>query len=121
MAMELFLEERHHGTLTLVGPDGRPHVTPVGFGWDRQAGLVRIITVGGSRKAALLTAGPLPAAVCQVDGSRWATIEGFASVSDDPGRVAAAVAAYTARYEAPRARSGRVAIEITPTRLRGRA
>ncbi|MCP3913315.1 MAG: hypothetical protein GY713_20495 [Actinomycetia bacterium] len=121
LAMGLFLEERHYASLTLVTPGGRPHVTPVGFGWDRAAGLVRTITFGGSHKAQLLSSAPLAAALCQVDGARWATIEGTASVTQDPDRVAAAVAAYTNRYQAPRHRPDRVAIEITPARLMGRA
>jgi F420H(2)-dependent biliverdin reductase len=41
-------------------------------------------------------------------------------VSDDPERVAAAVAAYTARYRPPRDNPTRVAIEITVERILGR-
>ena len=29
-----FLTVRHLATLTTLRPDGRPHVTPVGFTWD---------------------------------------------------------------------------------------
>ncbi|MEZ5208334.1 MAG: hypothetical protein R2690_15490 [Acidimicrobiales bacterium] len=57
----------------------------------------------------------------QVDGGRWLTVEGVATCTDDPERVAAAVAGYTARYREPKARDDRVAIELAVTRIMGRA
>jgi hypothetical protein len=59
--------------------------------------------------------------VCQIDGGRWLTIEGPASVTDDPDRVAEAVLRYAKRYRQPSDRPDRVAIEITPDRVMGRA
>ncbi|MFT5530749.1 MAG: PPOX class probable F420-dependent enzyme [Candidatus Poriferisodalaceae bacterium] len=118
-----FLTERHLATLTLIRPDGTPHVAPVGVTWDAEAQLARIITWGGSNKARLLTAsGASPAAVCQVDGGRWLTIEGVASVLSDPARCAEAVARYAERYRQPKDRgSERRVIEIAVTRMMGRA
>jgi F420H(2)-dependent biliverdin reductase len=118
-----FLTERHLATLTLIRPDGTPHVAPVGVTWDAEAQLARIITWDGSNKARLLTAsGPSPAAVCQVDGGRWLTIEGVASVLSDPARCAEAVARYAKRYRQPKDRgSERRVIEIAVTRMMGRA
>jgi hypothetical protein len=58
--------------------------------------------------------------VCQVDGGRWLSLEGPAEVTDDPARVAAAVAAYAARYRTPGERADRVAIEIRVDRILGR-
>jgi PPOX class probable F420-dependent enzyme len=118
-----FTTERHLATLTTVRPDGSPHVAPVGFTWDPEAGLVRIITFAPARKVRnLRAAGPgARAAVCQVDGGRWLTFEGPAAVTDDPGRVAEAVRRYTTRYRAPGERPDRVAIEITVDRITGRA
>lgn len=118
-----FLRERHLSSLTLVRPDGRPHVTPVGFSFDTEAGLVRIITWSGSLKARLLERhGNLRAAVCQVDGGRWLTIEGVATVSADPDRCAEAVARYAARYSPPKDRGPeRRVVEITVDAMMGRA
>ena len=45
--MLAFLAERHLATLTTLRGDGSPHVVPVGFGFDPDALLVRIITPGG--------------------------------------------------------------------------
>ena len=116
-----FLDERHLATLTTVRPDGSPHVTPVGFTWDAAAGLVRIITFASARKVRNLTEGPTNrAAVCQVDGGRWLTFEGLASVTDDAQRVGDAVRRYAARYRTPGERADRVAIEITVDRILGR-
>ena len=69
------MTERHLATLTTLRADGSPHVVPVGFTWDPDAGVVRITTNDGSvkRKNAerLGPDGTPPrAAVCQVDGGR---------------------------------------------------
>jgi PPOX class probable F420-dependent enzyme len=120
--VEAFLEERHLATLTTLRPDGSPHVVPVGFTWDGHAGLVRVITFASSRKARHVADRPgARAAVCQVDGGRWLTLEGPAVLTDDPERVAEAVRRYTERYRPPKARPDRVAIEIAVDRVLGRA
>ncbi|HEX7134860.1 MAG TPA: PPOX class F420-dependent oxidoreductase [Iamia sp.] len=119
---ETFLTERHLATLTTLRPDGTPHVVAVGFTWDAPAGLVRIISFAPSQKARNLLAAPgARAAVCQVDGGRWLTLEGPATVTDDPDRVAEAVRRYADRYRQPGARDDRVAIEIQVDRILGRA
>ncbi len=119
---EAFVREHHLATLTTLRPDGTPHVVPVGFTWDGDAGLVRVITFAPSRKARNLLATPgARASVCQVDGGRWLTFEGPATVTDDPDRVADAVARYAERYRPPGERSDRVAIEIGVDRILGRA
>ncbi|MFD5517541.1 pyridoxamine 5'-phosphate oxidase family protein [Streptomyces sp. NPDC127066] len=119
-----FWRERHLCTLTTLRPDGGPHVVPVGVTYDPEAGLARVITNKSSRKVAhVLAAGPDGArvAVCQVDGARWATLEGRARVSTDPERVAEAVRRYAERYERmPSPNPSRVAIEIELTAAMGR-
>ncbi|NLV54139.1 MAG: TIGR03618 family F420-dependent PPOX class oxidoreductase [Acidimicrobiales bacterium] len=117
-----FLAERHLATLTTMRPDGSPHVVAVGFTWDPDAGLARVITFAPSRKARNLIAGPGGrAAVCQVDGGRWLTLEGPAVVTGDPVRVAEAVRRYAERYRPPGDRADRVAVEISVDRVLGRA
>lgn len=117
-----FLAERHLATLTTLRPDGSPHVVAVGFTWDPPAGLVRVISFAASRKARNLVASPgSRAAVSQVDGGRWLTLEGPATVTDDPTRVAEGVHRYAARYRQPGRRDDRVVIEITVDGVLGRA
>lgn len=118
-----FLGERLYATLTLLRPDGTPHVTPVGFTWDDEHCLARVITWSGSVKARLLGAGGGgPASVCQVAGGRWITLEGEATVTADPQRCALAVEMYAERYSPPSDRgSERRAIEIDVYRVMGRA
>lgn len=119
-----FLTERHLATLTTLRPDGSPHVVAVGFTYEPEARLVRIISFAPSRKARnLAAAGPggSRAAVCQVDGGRWLSMEGSATVTDDPARVAEAVRRYAERYRQPGERDDRVAIEIQVDRVLGRA
>ncbi len=116
-----FLAERHLATLTTLRRDGTPHVVAVGFTWDGDAGLARVITSSRSQKAANVAAaaGSGRAVVCQVDGRRWLALEGTAVVSDDEARVAEAVARYRERYREPRPNPTRVAIEITVDRILG--
>ncbi len=116
-----FLAERHLATLTTLRPDGSPHVVAVGFTWDAEAGLARVISFAPSKKARNLAAAPgSRAAVSQVDGGRWVTLEGTAVVTDEPERVAEAVRRYAERYRQPGERDDRVAIEITVDRVLGR-
>lgn len=114
-----FLAERHLATLTTLRTDGSPHVVAVGFSFDVNAGLARIITFAPSVKARNAARGGR-AAVCQVDGGRWLTLEGPVRLVTDPAGVSAAVAGYASRYRQPGPRPDRVAIEITVDRVLGR-
>ncbi|MFI9822340.1 pyridoxamine 5'-phosphate oxidase family protein [Streptomyces sp. NPDC052013] len=120
-----FWQDRHLCTLTTLRPDGTPHVVPVGVTYDPGARLARVITRKTSTKVRnVLAAGPegAPVAVCQVDGGRWATLEGRAFVRTDPARVAEAERRYAERYgRTPTPNPSRVVIEITLTRALGRA
>jgi PPOX class probable F420-dependent enzyme len=113
-----FLTERHLATLTSLRPDGHPHVTPVGFTWEDETGLARVITSGTSVKARNADAGR-PALLCQVDGRRWLTLEGAAVVNTDPPAVRRAEELYARRYRPPRINPKRVVLEITVTRVYG--
>lgn len=114
-----FLAEYHLASLTTLRSDGSPHVVPVGFSYDPAERLVRIITFEGSQKVANARRGGR-AAVSQVDGGRWLTLEGEISATTDLDRVAAAVAGYAARYRQPGEREDRVALEIRVDRILGR-
>ncbi|MFJ3308511.1 pyridoxamine 5'-phosphate oxidase family protein [Streptomyces sp. NPDC086549] len=119
-----FWRERHLCTLTTLRPDGSPHVVPVGVTYDPGARLARVLTNKSSAKAAhVLAAAPFGArvAVCQVDGRRWATLEGRAFLHADPDRVAEAERRYAERYErTPSPNPNRVLIEIEVERALGR-
>ncbi len=113
-----FLRERHLATLTTLRADGSPHVVAVGFTWDAGQRLVRVITSGDSVKAANPgRAGR--AAVCQVDGRRWLTLEGTARVLRDPDAVTDAEERYAERYRRPRPNPRRVVLVLDVDRALG--
>ena len=119
-AVTAFLTERHLATLTTLRPDGSPHVVPVGFTWDAERRLVRVITSRGSRKARNAAAGGR-AVVCQVDGRHWLSLEGTAAVSEDEADVADAEQRYAARYRTPRPNPERVVLTIAVDGVLGSA
>ncbi|WP_258907451.1 pyridoxamine 5'-phosphate oxidase family protein [Actinokineospora sp. UTMC 2448] len=113
-----FWTERHLCTLTTRRLDGSPHVVPVGATFDADARLVRVITSRGSWKVRNVVADPV-VAVCQLDGRRWSTVEGVATVRDDAVAVGEAVRRYAERYRQPRPNPERVVIEIAVGRVMG--
>ncbi|BCK55460.1 PPOX class F420-dependent enzyme [Nocardia wallacei] len=110
-----FVTERHLATLTTLRADGTPHVVAVGFTWDPEAGIARVITSGDTVKARNAQRGGY-AAVSQVDGARWLTLEGPAEVLTDPADVAEGERRYALRYRTPRENPRRVVIAIRATR-----
>lgn len=120
-----FYSEYQLSTLTTLRPDGRPHTVPVGVILDEENECAWIITRDGSRKVANVREGArtaggagAPVTVCQVDGARWSTLEGRATVESDQESVARAKALYTERYRAPTSPDeGRVAIRIVIDRI----
>ncbi|MGQ0846096.1 MAG: pyridoxamine 5'-phosphate oxidase family protein [Sporichthyaceae bacterium] len=121
-ALAAFWSERHPCTLTTLHADGRPHVVPVGATFDPEVGLVRVIASRPSLKVRqVAAAGPAGAhvAICQVDGGRWATAEGLATVSQDPDDVREAERRYALRYREPKPNPERVVILVKLTRMLG--
>ncbi|MGW0250644.1 PPOX class F420-dependent oxidoreductase [Nocardia goodfellowii] len=111
-----FLTERHLATVTTLRPNGTPHVVAVGFSWDQEAGIARIITDTATTKARNVRKTGY-AAVSQVDGARYLTLEGPATVLDDPDSVHEAEQRYAARYKTPRENPTRVVIAIQVSRV----
>ena len=113
-----FLAERHLATLTTLRPDGTPHVVPVGFTWDAESCLARVITSRSSRKARNADAG-CRAVLCQVDGRHWLSLEGTARLLTAPAEVRDAEQRYAVRYRTPRVNPERVVIAVTVDRVLG--
>ncbi len=108
-----FLTERHLATLSTVRRDGGPHVVPVGFTYEPQRQLARIITFASSVKARNVAhESGRPAALCQLDGARWLTLQGTAFLRTDIASNAEAERRYAKRYRPPSTRADRVTIEI---------
>lgn len=130
-AFDAFWHERHYSTLTTFRRNGTPHVVPVSVTWDPAARVARVVASSTSRKvrnieAANARAEGAPAdgarvALCQVQGRRWATLEGRATVRTDAALIADAERRYAERYgHAPRPNPARVLIEIAVDHAMGR-
>jgi len=104
-----FVTERHLATLSTMGVDGRIHVVAVGFSY--RDGIVRVITGGGSRKVANIRADSR-ATVSQVDGVRWLSLQGTATIEEEPEQVQLGVDLYSLRYRTPRENPERVVIAL---------
>jgi len=111
-----FVRERHIGTLSTMAPWGGIHAVAVGF--TLHDGLLRIITSRDSQKVRNVRRDGT-ATISQVDGARWLSFQGTATVHDDPDEVALAVGLYAERYRQPRVNPLRVTIILTPSRLMG--
>lgn len=118
----VFVTERHLATLTTLRANGSPHVVPVAFTWDSDAGVARITTNRASakaRNAGRLTADGAAsrAAVCQVDGGRWITLEGTIEVVTDRTEIDDAVARYARRYRQLSENADRIVLRLTPDKV----
>ncbi|GAA1969540.1 TIGR03618 family F420-dependent PPOX class oxidoreductase [Isoptericola halotolerans] len=115
----VFVTERHLATLTTLRADGTPHVVPVAFTWDAEQGVARVTARRTSVKARNAGRrgpdGQAPrAALCQVDGGRWMTLEGTVEVVEDPDEVAEAVRRYATRYRQVEYDPRRIVLRLTP-------
>lgn len=113
-----FLTERHLAMLTTLRGDNSPHVVAVGFTFDPTTHLARVITTGGSQKAVNAKERGV-AVLSQVDGARWLSLEGTATVSGDPDHVRDAELRYAQRYRTPRVNPRRVVITVRIERVLG--
>lgn len=122
-----FLQERHLATLSLSGPELGLHVTPVGFTYDADLQVARVITFASAKKVRLLEQAadddrPISAALSQVDGGRWLTLYGTATVTADAEINALAEQLYAGRYRPPGDRGAdRRTIVVDVARIVGRA
>ena len=128
-----FLTERHLATLSIPRRGRSPHVTPVGFTWDDDASIARVITFADAHKVKLIQnltqkaegaeacKAVAQVALCQVDGGRWLALEGEARVHSEKSRCAEGVRRYAERYRPPKDRGDdRRVIEISVQRVSGR-
>lgn len=111
-----FVSDRHLAILSTPWLDGRIHSVPVGF--TVEGGVARIICSDGTQKVRNIERTG-QATVAQVDGIRWISIAGAATINRDQDAVAHAVALYAERYRKPSANPIRVVIEITVERVMG--
>jgi PPOX class probable F420-dependent enzyme len=109
-----FVTDYHLATLSTMARDDSIHVVAVGFTLEN--GVVRIITNDGSQKVRNIERDGR-ASVGQVEGAKWLSLSGTATVNRDAAAIAHAVELYAARYRQPRENPNRVVIEISVEKL----
>ena len=90
----------------------------VGFTFDPKTHIARVITTGGSQKAVNADQQGV-AVLSQVDGARWLSLEGKATVHTEIEAVRDAELRYAQRYRTPRPNPKRVVIEVRIERVLG--
>ncbi|WP_030528766.1 TIGR03618 family F420-dependent PPOX class oxidoreductase [Phycicoccus jejuensis] len=113
-----FLRERHLATLTTLRRDGSPHSVPVGFTWDEELLVARVIAARSSAKVVQARAGRR-ASLTQHEGRRWVTFEGTTRVLEDADAVRDAEERYAVRYRPPRPNPERVVVVLDVDRVLG--
>ena len=113
-----FLTERHLAMLTTLRTDGSPHVVAVGFTFDPQTHIARVITSDGLQKAVNAERSGM-GVLSQVDGARWLSLEGQASVNRAPEAIRDAELRYAQRYRTPKPNPRRVVVEVLVARVLG--
>ena len=98
-----FLTERHLAMLTTLRSDNSPHVVAVGFTFEDDQVVIGQDAATGR----------------QVDGARWLSLEGRATVNTDADAVRDAELRYAQRYRTPRVNPRRVVIEVRVERVLG--
>lgn len=94
-----FLTVRHLATLSVAVSGTELHSSPVGFMWDHATGRALVITYAAAKKVRLIDAAQsLSSTLTQVDGGRWLTLHGQATVTADTDVCADAVERYVQRY-----------------------
>ncbi len=115
-AARQFTTDRHLATLSTFARDGSIHVVAVGF--TLVDGIARIITPGATQKVLNIRRTPR-AAIGQVDGARWISLAGRASILEDAASVDLAVDLYARRYRQPQPNPLRVVIAIEVDKVMG--
>ena len=77
-----FVAEHHWGVLAAVQPGGRPHLSNVGYAYDRDADVVRISVTDSRAKTRYLREDPrVTLHVASKDFWTWVAVEGTAELT----------------------------------------
>jgi PPOX class probable F420-dependent enzyme len=77
-----FVAEHHWGVIATIQPDGRPHLSNVGYAYDRDADVVRISVTDSRAKTRYLREDPrVTLHVASKDFWTWVAVEGTAELT----------------------------------------
>jgi PPOX class probable F420-dependent enzyme len=80
--MLAFVAEHRWGVLATIQPDGRPHLSNVGYAYDRTAGLLRVSVTADRVKTRNLRTDPrVTLHVASTDFWTWVAVEGTAELT----------------------------------------
>ena len=77
-----YVAELRLGVLATIKPDGRPHLSNVGYAYDRPAGLIRVSVTDDRMKTRNLRSDPrVTLHVASKDFWTWVAVEGIAELT----------------------------------------
>ena len=119
-SIEEFLSTRAFGSLNSIDKTNNLHTAVVGFHFDKNKKIIRIISQKKSIKVKNIIQNN-NVALSQIRDNKWLSFIGTATIKYDQESIKLATNAYTLRYEKPSENPDRIAIEISVKKILGNA
>ena len=119
-SIEEFLSTRAFGSLNSIDETNNLHTAVVGFHFDKNKKIIRIISQKKSIKVKNIIQNN-NVSLSQIRDNKWLSFIGTATIKYDQESIKLATDAYTLRYEKPSENPDRIAIEISVKKILGNA
>ena len=119
-SIEEFLSTRAFGSLNSIDKTNNLHTAVVGFHFDKNKKIIRIISQKKSIKVKNIIQNN-NVSLSQIRDNKWLSFIGTATIKYDQESIKLASDAYTLRYEKPSENPDRIAIEISVKKILGNA
>ncbi len=119
-SIEEFLSTRAFGSLNSIDKTNNLHTAVVGFHFDKNKKIIRIISQKKSIKVKNIIQNN-NVSLSQIRDNKWLSFIGTAIIKYDQESIKLATDAYTLRYEKPSENPDRIAIEISVKKILGNA
>jgi general stress protein 26 len=119
-SVDIFLATTSFGALSSIDVKGSLHTAVVGFHFNKDEKIIRIISNKDSQKVKNIQKNN-QLSLCQVSGNKWISFFGTGIIHTTQQKVKEATNAYASRYQEPGDSTERIAIEIKIEKMLGNA